>query len=112
MPTTLPHANFDFRRVAVSASSSGDNTLLAAITGKKIRVVGGVLMAAGAVNAKFKSGASTDLTGLLRFDAAGSGVALPEMMAGLAETAAGEALVLNLSAATAVSGMLVCVVGE
>lgn len=112
MALTLPHDNLDVRRIAVSASSSGDNTILAAVTAKRIRVIGGVLMAAGAVNAKWKSGSGTDVTGLYRFAAAGDGVAIPEMLAGHAETAAGEALVLNLSAATAVSGHVTVLVGE
>lgn len=92
--------------VAIVAASSGDNTLVAAVTGKKIRVHGYELSASGAVNAKFRSG-STDITGLLYLAAAGSPSDAQDRYGdtdGLFETVAGAALVLNLSAAVAVGG--------
>jgi hypothetical protein len=92
---------------AVAAAGIGDNTLVAAVAGKKIRVHAYELSASAAVNAKFKSGASTDLTGLMYAAAAGAfGDAQdrPGDTDGLFETAAGQALVLNLSAAIAVGG--------
>lgn len=89
---------------AISCAASGDNTLLAADATRKIKVVGYVVVAAGAVSAKFKSGASTDLTGAMAL-AANGGVATQSMtFAHLFETAAATALVLNLSGATAVAG--------
>lgn len=93
----------------IAASSSGDNTLVAAAAGKAIRVLNYKLSFGGTVNAKFKSGASTDLTGLL-YGAAAVNVGSEPLrwsegrMAPLLETAAGEALVLNLSGAVAVGG--------
>lgn len=82
--------------------------MVAAVPGKKIRVKHYTLSAAGAVNAKWRSGTSTDLSGLIYLAAAGSsadagGVAPPE---GVFETAAGQALTLDLSAAVAVGGHL------
>jgi hypothetical protein len=50
---------------AIAASSSGANEVVAAVTGKKIRVLSYVEMANGAVNTKWQS-ASTDKTGLWR----------------------------------------------
>ena len=56
----------------IAASSNGNNTLVTAVTGTKIRVLAYNLSAAGAVNAKFQSAAGgTDLTGLKYFAAAG-----------------------------------------
>lgn len=97
---------------AIAASSSGDNTVVSAVSGKRIRVTGGVLSFSASVNAKWKSGASTDLTGLY-YGAANTVVTFdygPEGWGGMRghfETAAGENLVLNLSGATAVGGHVV-----
>jgi len=91
----------------IAASSSGNNTLVAAVTSKKIRVLSAVLVGNGAVNPKFQSGASgTDLTGLFYIAAAGGGVVLPFNPAGHFETAVSTLLNLNLSGAVAVGGCL------
>lgn len=91
---------------AISASSSGNNTLVAAVTSKKIRVLAMSLMANGTVNAKMQSGASgTDLTGLY-YLIANTGFVLPFNPAGWFETAATTLLNLNLSSAIAVGGCL------
>lgn len=89
----------------IAASGSGDNTLVTAVTSKKIRVLNYVLVANGTVNAKFKSSTTTDKTGLL-YLVANTGVAAAHAPTGLFETASGEALTLNLSAAIAVGGHL------
>lgn len=94
---------------AIAASSSGDNTIVVAVAGKKIRVKAWELTngAASAQNAKWKSGASTDLTGL--FYSTGIGpLGDQDAPTGdfVFETAVGQALVLNLSAATAVGGVV------
>lgn len=98
------------KSAAIAASSSGDNTVVAAVTGKKIRVLGYVLVANAAVNTKWKSGASTDKTGLL-YNAANGGVSASVVAdpgeVFWFETTSGEALVLNLSAAVAVGGHVV-----
>jgi hypothetical protein len=93
---------------AIAASSSGDNALVAAVTGKKIRVHAYELSASGAVNAKFRSG-TTDVTGLIYLAAAGSsadGVEADKDPDGLFETAVSTALNLNLSGAVAVGGFV------
>lgn len=90
----------------ISAASSGDNTLVAAVTGKKIRVLSFFFSCAGAVVVRFESNAGgTALTGVM--SRAGSGWASasfnPE---GWFQTAAGQLLNLELSAAVQVSGAL------
>lgn len=94
----------------INASSSGDNTLLAAVANARIRVHTYVIVAAGAVSVTFKSGASTSLTGAMPL-AANGGVSSPsaiptpvEQLACLFFTAKNEALVLNLGGAVAVTG--------
>lgn len=90
----------------ISASSSGNNTIVAAVTGKKIKVLRMTLTANGAVNAKFQSGAGgTDITGL-HYLAANGGWVEPFCQEGLFETTAGSLLNLNLSGAVAVGGSL------
>ena len=50
----------------ISAASSGDNTVLAAVTLKRARVIGVHMVAAGAVVARFESAAGgTALTGAM-----------------------------------------------
>lgn len=92
---------------AIAASASGNNTAVAAVTSKKIRVLGLWLIANGSVNAKFQSGAGgTDLTGLA-YLVANTGFVLPYNPAGWFETATTTLLNINLSAAIAVGGSLV-----
>jgi hypothetical protein len=92
--------------VAIAASSSGNNTLIAAGgASNKIYVVAFSLSFSGTVNAKFQSGASgTDLTGLyygIANAGAGSAIAPPAF---LFATAANTLLNLNISGAVAVGG--------
>ncbi len=91
---------------AISASTSGDNTLVTAVASKKVRVVALTLVANAAVNAKFQSGAGgTDLTGLF-YLASTTGIVLPFNPVGWFETASNTLLNLNLSGAVAVGGCL------
>lgn len=100
-----PHGELKFAKIA--AASSGANEVVAAVTGKKIRVLGYLLSSAGTVNAKWQS-ASTDLTGL-HYTVANVQVPVAFSPVGHFETASGEALNLNLSGAVAVGGYLVYV---
>lgn len=96
-----------FLFAAIDAASSGDNTIVAAVTGKKIRVHAVFLVAAGAVNVRFESGASgTALTGQMNC-AANGGFVLPYNPVGWFETAAATLLNLELSGATSVDGCIV-----
>jgi hypothetical protein len=90
----------------IVASASGATQVVAAVTSKKIRVLGYVLVASAAVNAKFQSHVTpTDKTGLLYLGANG-GVSAPFSPVGQFETVAGEALDINLSGGVAVGGHL------
>lgn len=90
----------------INSSSSGDTSIVAAVTSKVIRVLSYVLVADGAVAAKFTSGAAgTALTGAMSL-AANGGVAAPFNPVGHFQTASNTALVLNLSAAVGVRGHL------
>lgn len=99
---------------AIAAASSGDNTLVAAVASKKIRVLSLMLVATGAVSMYFTSaaggtvifGGSTNKIAI----AANGGFSLPFSPVGWFENSStNQALVLNLSGAVAVSGGLVYV---
>lgn len=88
----------------IDHGSSGNNEIVAAVAGKKIKVYAIVLVVSDAVNCKWCS-ATTDLTGAMNFSSQGEGYShAVQPPAFLLETAAGEALNLNLSAAVAVDG--------
>ena len=91
---------------SIGAAASGDNTIVAADTTRRIKVLSYVIIADGAVVATWKSGSGTNLSGGMNL-LAGSGVAAaPGGPSGgwWLETAVNEALVLNLSSATGVRG--------
>lgn len=95
---------------AVDAATSGDNTLVAAVTGKKLRVLAAHLTMTGtAVTVRFESGAGgTALTGQMT-PAQGQSITMPFNPVGWFETAAGSLLNLELGGAQSVDGVLVYV---
>jgi hypothetical protein len=104
----VPRPQFrSIKYAVIDAAGSGDNTLVAAAgAGKKIRVHSCFLVASGAVNVRFESGASgTALTGQMNC-AANGGFVLPYNEGGWFETAANTLLNLELSGATSVDGSL------
>ena len=92
----------------IAAAGAGDNTLVAAVTAKKIRILSAVLVASGGANTvRFESDADgTALSGLMDIGDNGQ-LVLPLNGFGWLETVAGELLNLELSAATLVAGVLV-----
>lgn len=89
----------------ISASSSGDNAVVAGVTSKKIKVLSVALVSSGTVSVKWRSN-TTDLSGAMPL-VANSGFVLPASSPGQGnyfETVAGQALNINLSGAVAVSG--------
>jgi hypothetical protein len=95
------------KHAAVAAATGGNNTLVAAVAGKSIRVLSLLLVASGGANtvALESDADGTALTGDMDLGADGQ-LVLPHNPAGWAVTAAGELLNLELSAATAVAGCL------
>jgi hypothetical protein len=95
---------------AISTTTSGQTAVVAAVTGRKIKVLGYVLMAAGTVNVKWQDG-TTDLTGALPLTAQVGAVVPqcggegyhPEWF----KTTAGNALNLNCDSTVGVYGQVV-----
>jgi NAD(P)H-dependent flavin oxidoreductase YrpB (nitropropane dioxygenase family) len=92
-----PRATQEVKRAVINAASS-DNTLVAAVTGKKIRVLAALFTLAGTTpTARFESGTGgTALTGVMA-PTAGSVIHLPYNPLGWFETAAAELLNLELT---------------
>lgn len=99
-PGPIKHASF-------AVADVGNNTLVAAVTGKQIRLLSFFLDASGGANSvKFQSGAGgTDLCGGLDIGSDGQ-IMLPHNPAGWVQTATGELLNLALTSGTEVDGML------
>ncbi len=96
----------ELQYASVDAASSGDNTLVAAVAGKRIRVVSLFLVASGAVAVAFESGASgTALTGQMNVGSKGN-VVMPFNPEGWFQTVAGALLNMELGGATSVDGCL------
>jgi hypothetical protein len=89
----------------ISGATSGDNTLVAAVTGKKIRVISLVAIPTATVAFRLESGAGgTALTGVAQLTTVG--IVLPHNPSGWLETAAATLLNMELGAGTQVSGCL------
>lgn len=89
----------------VDTASSGDTQIVAASTGKKIKLLSSALVCNGNVSIKWRSG-TTDLSGAIPCTQY-SGYVLPASAPGMGhylETASNTALNLNLSSAVQVSG--------
>lgn len=96
----------DIKRAVIDHAASGNNTIVAAVAGKRIRVLSLLMFSAGSVTARFESGADgTALTGQMTL-AASSMITLDFSPAGHFETVAGDLLNLELSAAVSVDGVL------
>jgi LEA14-like dessication related protein len=97
------------KRAIISASSSGDNTIVAAVADKKIKVLSVLLVAAEATTVRFESGASGDaLTGVMSLEAkAGFVIPAPADASGhWFETGVNTLLNLELGGAVQVSGCI------
>ena len=88
--------------VSVSVAASGDTTLVSAVSGKRIRVLRGSLVAANSVTVQFESGLDgMRITGAMSL-IAGQPLAITSGI----KTNPGEALIISLGGAVQVSGWL------
>jgi len=96
------------KRAVIDDASSGDNTLVAAVTGKKIRVLALVATMTGtAVTIRFEDGAvGTALTGQMG-PTAGQTLVFPFNPVGWFETSDSTLLNMELGGAQSVDGVLV-----
>lgn len=103
---TCPAANDDYKYAVIDAATSGNNTLVAAVASRKIRVLAYMLESSGTVTVRFESDADgTALTGQMPTTAQNI-LSAGFNPAGWFETVAGELLNLELSGAVGVDGHL------
>lgn len=98
-------ARSQVKYASISVNTAADNTIVAAVPGKKIALLGYVLVASGAVTVQWKSG-STARSGAMALAANGGLAVNGDSELPLIETTAGEALVLTPGGAVQVSGHL------
>src|SRR6266704_1455429 len=91
------------KTAAINFAASGDNTVIAAVTGAPITVFGFFFTVAGATNITFKDG-STALSGAVVFTGNGSAMTLQINDEPYFYCAPGDAFVMNNSNAVQVSG--------
>lgn len=106
--TSSAGASLQVKYAPIDAATSGDNTIVAAVASKKIRVLSAFLVNGhtAAQTVRFESGASgTALTGQMVLPANG-GFVLPHNPHGWFETTAGALLNLELAGATTVDGAI------
>ena len=88
----------------INVAGAGNNTLIAAVSGKNIRVLAYTIVVGAAVNVSFEDGAGgTALTGVMELPANG-GVSVPFCPVGHFETSDTTLLNLQLSGAVSVDG--------
>lgn len=95
----------NFTCVPISCNTSGDNQIVPAFQGRRIKVYAIAINFAGTVSAKWRSD-TTDLTGALSFQAREGYTINVQPPAFILETEVGEALNLNLSATVYAYGWL------
>lgn len=99
------YQGYVLKSAVINNASSGDNTLVSAVAGKKIRVLAIVLISDGTVDVRFESGAGgTALTGQMPL-LVNTGFSIASAW-GLFETASNTLLNLELSAAINVHGWI------
>lgn len=91
----------------IAASLINATSIVAAVPGKRIFVIGYRLSASAAVNANFQSHTTTTRAGGLHYLSAASPASVMASPFGIFATMPGEALDINLSAAVPVGGDLV-----
>jgi len=109
----LPETSAIVLSAPIQKTTAADTTIVAGVAGRKIRVLYYTMSANATCFLRWKSGASTFLTGQMRAYGSPNGAPLSSAYASapdegfILETAPGEALVLNSDTATIVGGLVV-----
>lgn len=100
---TSGSVEYPIKSVGTSVASSGDNTIVSGVTSKNIRVLSWSVQAQGSVTVRWEDGSGTNISAPWQLLAREGVVKGPEALGHFYfESAAGQALVLNLSAAITV----------
>jgi len=90
----------------INATSSGDTSVIAAVSGKKIRVTAITLVCSAAVGVGWKSGSNIKINAMPFAQNGGMALEFVSPAHFFVETNAGEALIINLSVNSNVRGSL------
>lgn len=105
--TVYKPMELDPQYAAINATTNGDNTIVAAVSGKKIRVYAYAFIADASVGVAFEDGAGgTELSGQMSF-LANDGIIMPFNPVGWFETTAGNLLNMETDAAANIRGHIV-----
>ena len=103
----IVQANF----AVINASASGDNIIVAGVTGKPIKIWQFFFVAAGAVNVTFKNGASISQSGAIPLTGAGSSFYAQYTGMPWSWTDPGNNWIINLSGAVGITGTAYYTIG-
>lgn len=93
-----------YRTAVISFTGTGDNTVIAAVTGVPIKVYAFVFTVTGATNITIKDTAGNSYSGAFIFTGNGSSMTLPIVGSAWYQCDVGDGFVLNQSGAVQVSG--------
>jgi hypothetical protein len=96
------------KTAVIDATASGDTPVVAGVSGRKIRLLSFFFVSSAAVSVKFRddAGSPKDLTGPMPVAANGGVVSHVTCQGYVGETGRGQALNINLSAASNVGGQV------
>lgn len=97
-------ADPNLKVAVIEHAAMGDNTIVAGVAGRRVKLVHLNFLSRAAVNARLKSGAGTNLSGVYQF-LGPNGLAFDGRYHPLM-TNAGDAFVINLSAAVEIDGFV------
>lgn len=90
------------RYAAIDTATAASNAIVAPVTGKRVRILGGFIIVAASVVVTFEDSDGTNLTGAMTM---GEGVVMPiSSYLGYMETAVGKGFNMLLGGAVQVSG--------
>lgn len=107
-PDTTKQGANSIINLPLNFASSGDNSVKAAVSGKKIRVLSVWMIPASAVNVSMKSGAGSTIIGAFALPVGGL-LLNPGDFGWVMETGVNAALIFNLSSAVQIRGFVNCI---
>ena len=99
-------SNLYFDKIDISASGDSASTVIAAVTGKRIIIVGGLIIATASITLNFEDGNGLDFTGAITLGTDAKGFGIAPDPDGQFITAAGQGFVVNYNGTAQVSGWL------
>jgi hypothetical protein len=107
MPAIITLPLFEFTsKIALDFSTNGVNPIVAAVVGKRVKVLQLILMSAADVNVTFQNTDNTALSGPLPMGVKGNGFVMPYTGLSWFETSVGKGLQITLNSSVQMSGWM------